>query len=143
MWKRFEGLIQAEYKFFETFFPSQQTGRGRLYAEFIKVLNTIIWILLNGAKWINVPKGGEEWAPKSTAYDWLGKWQADGTWEKILFHIVAIAESAGLINWERASVDGAFVAGKGGEAVKMCNTVSKARDLPSTVLLTEMVCRLV
>lgn len=113
MQKRFEGLTQAQYEIFAPFLPFQRTGRGRPYAEFIKVLNTIIWVLLNGAKWINVPKG-EQWAPKSTAHDWLGKWQTDGTWENILFHILAIAQSLGLINWERASVDGAFVAGKGG-----------------------------
>ena len=113
MQKRFEGLNQDQFKIFEPFLPSQRTERGRPYAKFIKVLNTIIWVLVNGAKWVNVPKG-EQWSPKSTAHDWLGKWQADGTWEKILFHILSIAESAELINWERASIDGAFVAGKGG-----------------------------
>lgn len=113
MQTRFEGLTQDQYEIFDPFLPLQRTGRGRPYTDFIKVLNTIIWVLLNGAKWINVPKG-EQWAPKSTAHDWLGKWQADGSWEKILFHILAIAQFLGLINWERASVDGSFVAGKGG-----------------------------
>ncbi|WP_320041030.1 transposase [uncultured Desulfobacter sp.] len=113
MQTRFEGLTQDQYEIFAPFLPLQRTGRGRPYADFIKVLNTIIWVLLNGAKWINIPKG-EQRAPKSTAHDWLGKWQADGIWEKILFHILAIAQFLGLINWERASVDGAFVAGKGG-----------------------------
>lgn len=91
MQKRFEGLNHDQFKIFEPFLPSQRTGRGRPYAKFIKVLNTIIWILLNGAKWVNVPKG-EQWSPKSTAHDWLGKWQADGTWEKSLFHILALVQ---------------------------------------------------
>ena len=113
MQRRFEGLTEAQFKMFEPFLPSQRTGRGRPYASFIKVFNTIIWILINGARWIDVPKG-EQWSPKSTAHDWLGKWQADGTWGKIFSNILGMAEIAGLIDWDRASVDGAFVAGKGG-----------------------------
>lgn len=113
MQARFEGLNQAQFEIFEPFLPPQRTGKGRPYAPFMKVLNTIIWVLINGAKWASVPKA-EQWSPKSTAHDWLGKWKADGTWENILFHILGIAELAGLINWERASVDGSFAAGKGG-----------------------------
>ncbi|WP_287126950.1 transposase [Desulfobacter sp.] len=53
MQTRFEGLTQDQYKIFAPFLPLQRTGRGRPYTDFIKVLNTIIWVLLNGAKWIN------------------------------------------------------------------------------------------
>ena len=49
MQKRFEGLNQYQFKIFEPFLPSQRTERGRPYAKFIKVLNTIIWVLVNGA----------------------------------------------------------------------------------------------
>jgi hypothetical protein len=76
-------------------------------------LNSIIWVLINGAKWDSIPKG-KSWSPKSTAHDRLGKWQVDGTWARILSVILGMAEIAGLIDWSRASIDGSFVAGKGG-----------------------------
>ena len=50
MQRRFEGLTKAQFKMFEPFLPSQRTGRDRPYASFIKVFNTIIWILINGAR---------------------------------------------------------------------------------------------
>jgi transposase len=110
---RFEGLTEAQFEIFKPLLPPEHTGRGRPYAPFHRVFNSIIWILITGARWCDLPKG-EQWAPKSTAHRWLGIWQADGTWEKIFAHILGMAEVSGLIDWGRASVDGSFVPGKGG-----------------------------
>lgn len=110
---RFEGLNEAQSEMFGPFLPSARTGRGRPYASFIRVLNTLIRILINGAKWASIPKG-PQWSPKSTAHDWLGRWKEDGTWAEMLARILGIACIAGLIDRSRASADGSFVPGKGG-----------------------------
>lgn len=110
---RFEGLSDVQYRVIDPLIPRKQPGPGRPKASALKVLNTILWVLINGSKWCSVPKG-EQWSPKSTAHDRLGEWQEDGTWAKILAALCGMAELLGLIDWNRASVDGSFVPGKGG-----------------------------
>ena len=110
---RFEGLTEAQYGLLEPLLPMPHTGPGRPEASFLKVLNTIIWVLINGAKWCSVPKG-EQWAPKSTAHDRLGQWDEDGTWAEVYSRLCGTAELSGLIGWNRASADGMSVPGKGG-----------------------------
>jgi hypothetical protein len=45
----------------------------------------------------------------------LGRWQNDGTLDKILTTLIETAELAGLIDWGRLVTDGFFSRGKGGE----------------------------
>jgi len=57
----------------------------------------------------------EGFASKSTAHNrWLGIWSEDGTLDTIKAYLLGDGQNAGLIDWERVSVDGSFVAGKGG-----------------------------
>lgn len=110
---RFEGLTDARIGLIEPLLPPPRKGPGRPEASFRKVLNTILWVLINGAKRCSVPEG-EQWSPKSAAHDRLGKRQEDGTWAKILSRLLGTAENEGMIGWERASADGSFAPGKGG-----------------------------
>ena len=110
---RFEGLTEAQFSLVEPLLPPLRKGPGCPEAPALKVLNTILWVLINGAKWCSVPKG-EQWSPKSTAHDRLGKWEKSGTWAKIFAHLCGVAELSSLIGWDRASADGSFVPGKGG-----------------------------
>lgn len=110
---RFEGLSETQFGLIEPLLPPPRTGPGRPETPALKVLNTILWVLINGAKWCSVPVG-EQWSPKSTAHDRLGKWREDGTWGEIFSRLCGIAELSVLIGWNRASVDGMFVPGKGG-----------------------------
>lgn len=110
---RFEGLTDAQFGLTEPLLPLPRKGPGRPEAPSRKVLNTILWVLTDGAKWCSVPFG-EQRSPKSTAHDRLGKWQEDGTWAKIFSRLCGMAEISGLIGWDRASADGCFVPGKGG-----------------------------
>jgi len=110
---RFEGLTEAQFSLIKPLLPPPRKGPGCPEAPAVKVLNAILWVLINGAKWCSVPKGRQQ-APKSTAHDRLGKWQEDGTWAEIYARLCGMAELSGLIGWTRASVDGMFVPGKGG-----------------------------
>ena len=112
---KFCGLTDAAWAIIEPLLPAAllEPGKGRPHAPFRDTLNTIVWILITGARWIDVPteKG---FASRSTSHRWLGIWESDGTWAKIKACLMGEAHSLGLIDWERCSVDGAFAAGKGG-----------------------------
>jgi len=110
---RFTGLTETQFGIIELSPPRPRLGAGRPEAPALKVLNTILWVLINGAKWCSVPKG-EQWSPKSTAHDRLGKWQEEGVWTDMPAVLCGIAEFSSLIDRTRASVDGTFVSGKGG-----------------------------
>ncbi len=110
---RFEGLTETRFGIIEPLLPRPRPGAGRPEAPALKVLNTILWVLINGAWRCSVPKG-EQQSPKSAAHDRLGKWQEEGVWAEIPAVLCGIAEFSSLIDRTRASVDGAFVSGKGG-----------------------------
>jgi len=112
---RFNGLTEPQWNVISKFLPSPPIvrGRGKPRADFRKIMNTIFWILITGCRWADTPKG-KVWGTRSTSHRWLGIWQADGTWTNLKEGILGIAELAGLILWDRASIDGSFAAGKGG-----------------------------
>jgi transposase len=111
---RFRGLTDQQWEVIGPLIPDPFTGYvGRPHAPFRAVVNTIVWILITGARWADVPEE-EGFASKSTAHRWLGIWSEDGTLDTIKAYLLGDGQNAGLIDWERGSVDGSFVAGKGG-----------------------------
>jgi putative transposase len=44
------------------------------------VVEAILYVLDNGVKWRNLPKG---FPPKSTVYDYFAPWRDDGTWQRV------------------------------------------------------------
>ncbi len=111
----FTGLTDAEWAVIEPFLPEQpeKPGKGRPHAFFRDILNTILWVLITGARWIDVPKG-KGFGARSTSHRWLGIWTNDGIWAELKALLMGQAHELGLIDWSRSSVDGSFVAGKGG-----------------------------
>ncbi len=112
---RFEGLSDLEWKLFNDIFPPEpeKRERGMPHTPFRYVLNTLLYILITGCRWCDVPKG-EIWASKSSAHRWLQRWETDGILESLQARILGIAEERGLINWSYGAVDGSFSPWKGG-----------------------------
>lgn len=106
---RFEGLSDLEWRLFEDILPKQpeKRDRGMPHMPFRYVLNTLLYILISGCRWCDVPRG-ETWASKSAAHRWRHRWAADGTLENLQARILGIAEERGLINWSYGAVDGSF-----------------------------------
>ena len=106
---RFEGVSDLEWRLFEDVFPPTppKRGRGMPHAPFRKILNTLLYILITGCRWCDVPCGAQ-WASKSATHRWLQRWQADGTLAAMQARILGIAEERGMIHWEYGAVDGAF-----------------------------------
>lgn len=108
---RFEGLSDREWELFEDLFPPpppRQPGQaGRPPSSPRKILNTCLYILITGSRWCDVPRG-EQWAPKSTAHENLGKWKQDGTFDTLKARVLGLAENNGQIGWNYGAVDGSF-----------------------------------
>ena len=106
---RFEGLNDLEWKLFEDIFPKMPTkrSRGMPAVPYRYVLNSLLYILITGCRWCDLPQG-KIWASKSSAHRWLKRWQEDGTFEHLQARILAIADSNGLINWNYGAIDGSF-----------------------------------
>ena len=106
---RFQGLSDLEWKLFEDIFPteSKKRGRGMPHTPYRHVLNSLLYILITGCRWCDLPQGGQ-WASKSSAHRWLKRWHSDGTFEHLRGRILALAEERGLINWDFGAIDGSF-----------------------------------
>ena len=112
---RFEGLSDLEWRLFEDVFPPAppKRHRGMPHAPFRQILNTLLYVLITGCRWCDVPRG-PQWASKSATHRWLQRWQAEGTLAAMQARILGIAEERGMIRWEYGAVDGAFSPWEGG-----------------------------
>lgn len=111
---RFEGLSDLEWKLFEDIFPpeSEKRGKGMPHAPYRHVLNSMLYILITGCRWCDLPRGNM-WASKSSSHRWLKRWRENGTFEYLQARILAIADEKGLINWDFGAIDGSFSPWKG------------------------------
>lgn len=105
----YEGLSDKQWKIFSTVLPKdpEKRGKGMPHVHFRYVLNTILWILLTGARWKDVPRS-PNFASKSSAHRWLQRWKNDGTLSKLLLYLLKEARKQGLIDSHRLLVDGSF-----------------------------------
>src|SRR5262245_27845929 len=83
------------------------------HASFRKVLHTLLYVLITGRRWCDVPHG-PQWGSKSATHRWLRRWQFDSTLAARQARILGIAEARGVMRWDYSAVDGAFSPGKGG-----------------------------
>ena len=79
--------------------------RGGRWRDHHQVINAVLWHLRTGAPWRDLP---ERYGPWKTAHERLRKWTADGTWERILEHVVVKDDAVGHIEWE-ISIDSTSV----------------------------------
>jgi transposase len=110
----FTELKDTQWKILEPLMPPPPPvwKCGRKCTHWRKVLNTIFWVLTTGARWRDVPKG-PQWSSRSSAHRYLGEWQEDGTWQRVLSYLEELADMCGMIDVERLKIDGFFFRGKG------------------------------
>ena len=104
---RFEGINDEMWFFMEQCVYKKHKGGGRPCKNFRKVINSILWVLITGARWCDIPNE-PQFAKRSISHFWLKRWTEDGTWEKIQYEIMESANLSGQIDWNRASIDGSF-----------------------------------
>lgn len=105
---RFEGLSDLEWHLFADLFPAPlKRGRGMPPTPFRQVMNTLLYVLITGCRWCDLPRG-PAWASKSAAHRWLKRWQHEGALAAMQARLLGIAEERGMIQWQYGAVDGAF-----------------------------------
>jgi transposase len=74
------------------------TGRpGGQWADHRRVVNGILWKLSTGVPWRDLP---ERYGPWQTCYERFRRWQADGTWQRLLTHAQTRSDAVGEVDWE-------------------------------------------
>jgi len=106
---KFEGLTDRQWEMLKGFFPAQpeRRGKGQPAADRRLVLNSILYILITGSRWCDLPVG-PAFAKRSTSHRWMLQWQKDGLLERMKQGLLSMAELQGMIDWSAASVDGSF-----------------------------------
>jgi len=105
---RFEGLTKAQWELLKPLMPKvKERKRGKPHTPWRKICNSILWILITGSRWCDIPRG-RQWGSKSAAHRWLGEWETNGMLNAVLEELRHCADLAGHLNLERLSVDGFF-----------------------------------
>jgi transposase len=90
---------------------SHQGVMGRPRADDRRCLNAILYVLITGCRWNDLPK---EYGHDSTAWRRLNRWARDGTLLRLWRHLLRDLEGVGEIDWTRCAVDGSYVKVKKG-----------------------------
>ena len=90
---RFEGLNDMQWKILQPlFYPLlEKRGRGKLPSDRRRVLNSILYIMITGSRWCDLPQA-EQWAARSTSHRWLKIWSQNGTLERLKQGILSLAQ---------------------------------------------------
>lgn len=86
--------------------PTRSGKRGHPFRDHRPVINAILWILRSGAPWEDLP---DRYPPRSTCNDRLRRWQADGTWDRVLQQLQAQADQNRNIIWVDDALDATIV----------------------------------
>lgn len=65
------------------------------------MIDGVLWRLRTGAPWRDLP---ERYGPRQTVYERFTRWEADGTWARLLEHVQVRDDAIGRVEW-MVSVD--------------------------------------
>jgi transposase len=73
-------LSPLQEELIKDFLPSSKPGGRPRSVDIIEVLNAILYVLVNGVPWRNLPG---EFPPSGTVYHYFSQWRKEGVWEEI------------------------------------------------------------
>ncbi|WP_373430190.1 IS5 family transposase [Streptomyces sp. V1I1] len=88
-------LTDDEWAVLEPLLPMSNNRCGR-WRDHRQVINGIIHRLSTGCQWRKLPERFGSW---QTVHKRHMLWSADGTWERLLQHVQAVADAAGDVDW--------------------------------------------
>jgi len=107
----FEELSNEQWKYIKPFLPPQPiTGRKR--ADDRKVINGILFVLITGCRWGDLP---QSYGSSVTAWRRLKRWSEEGIWNQIMESLRDSAYQKGKFSLETVCVDSSFIETKKGE----------------------------
>jgi transposase len=106
-------LSDRQWKIIERHLPKRPNGPGRPTCNQREIIEGILWVLRTGARWRDV--GSFAGGPSGvTCWRWLGRYQADGTWDRIWAASLKAMNKRVRLQMETMYADGTFAAGKKG-----------------------------
>lgn len=98
-------LKEQEWLLVEDLLPKPKS-MGRPARPARDMLNGMIWILMTGAPWRDLP---ERYGPWETVYRRFREWTRDGVLDRILKRLQWRLDEEGHIDWSELYVDGSSV----------------------------------
>lgn len=107
---KFTELTDRQWNMIKQHVPKPaKTGRPR--DEDRKIINGIIYVLVSGCRWSEMP---EKYGDDSTANRRLNSWQQKGIWKNILKCAIKSAHKQNKMNLEKISIDSSSIPNKKG-----------------------------
>lgn len=89
------------------------------------VVEGILWVLRNGARWKSLPRG---YPSASTCWRRLSEWEERGVWLEAWRAFLDVLEAEGRIRWEECFADGSFAPAKKGATLSARPSGERARS---------------
>lgn len=104
-------LSDEQWEAIAPIIPGKRARRGRPRAGARRTLDGILYILMTGKPWEEVPR---QYGSPATCWRRMQEWMADGTWERIWQAYVGTLDDTGRSAWADALLAGHFVPSKRG-----------------------------
>ena len=100
-------LTDEEWKAIRVFLPAERPRKaGRPWKSHRQVINGILWVIVLGSPWPDVP---EEFGKWKTVYNRFRRWRSEGVWDQILKCLLHRLDREGLIDRDLWCVDGSLI----------------------------------
>jgi transposase len=99
-------LTDEQWEAVDPLLPRSTARTGRPPSDRRLMLDGILWILVTGAPWRDLP---DRFGPWKTVYDHFSKWRRSGVFATIIEALQIKLDKKGLIDWDLWCVDGASV----------------------------------
>ena len=99
---RFEVFTDEEWERIVPLLPSNEGRRGHPFGAHRRVVEGIAYRFRTGIPWRDLPR--EQFGPWQTVWKRHRRYAGDGTWDRVLIHLLSEADAAGKIDWN-VSVD--------------------------------------
>lgn len=107
---QFTELTDKQWSMIKQHIPKPATT-GRPRSNDKMILNGIIYVLISGCRWAEMPK---KYGDDSTANLRLRKWQEIGVWKKILKSAITSAHKQNKLKLQKISIDSSSIPNKKG-----------------------------
>lgn len=102
---RYQVLTNKQWELLELLLPSSEDRVGRNFANNRLVVEGMLYRLRTGSPWRDLPP---VFGPWQTVWKRHRRYAADGTWDRVLTALLALADSTGDLDWV-ASIDSTIV----------------------------------
>ncbi|MGZ1492260.1 IS5 family transposase [Brevibacterium sediminis] len=101
--QRHRVFTDEQWEKIEPLLPSNVGKRARPFENNRRIVEGIVYRYRSGIAWRDLPR--EHFGPWQTVWKRHRRYAADGTWDRVLAHVLSAADAAGDIDWN-ISIDG-------------------------------------